>query len=57
MTLLCKFGDDANVMNHARETALTIVSEHRDADIVELLAPETQLAIHEQLTTHWTRPS
>jgi len=51
VALLCKFGGDANVTNNAHETPLSIASDNGDADILELLSPETQQAIHERLAT------
>ena len=47
--MLGRYDGDPAINNNAFETALTIASDNRDDDIVELLAPETQKAILDDL--------
>ena len=51
VALLCKFAGDAKVTNHAHETPLSLAVDADDPDMLELLSPETQQAIHERLVT------
>eukprot|EP01083_Nonionella_stella_P026718 73593_1 len=45
VALLSKYNADQNITNNNRETPLTIASDNKDEDILELLAPDTQKMI------------
>ena len=51
VTVLSKHRADASIKNKKGETALTIAKDNNDADIIELLAPETQEVIRQRLAS------
>eukprot|EP00484_Ammonia_sp_Unknown_P020859 CAMPEP_0197027810 /NCGR_PEP_ID=MMETSP1384-20130603/7683_1 /TAXON_ID=29189 /ORGANISM="Ammonia sp." /LENGTH=465 /DNA_ID=CAMNT_0042456723 /DNA_START=20 /DNA_END=1417 /DNA_ORIENTATION=+ len=55
VALLCKYDADPSIENNARESPLSIASEFKDDDIIELLSPETQQMIRSRIGTVFDR--